>query len=174
MKLFTPLIVALLVLLTAGGLFSFSYYTLHQNREKADKLATQVGLKSAELDRVVAARATLSTLATDESTLRQYSVAKENIVPFLELLEATGRELGARVTINSVSDATRGRVSVALNVSGTFDAVMRTMGAIEYGPYDGVITNLVLSQGGTASTTRAWTAAATYSVSLASTTQTKP
>jgi Tfp pilus assembly protein PilN len=178
MRSLIPLIVAFVILLVALGLYGFGYYTLASDTQKAATLATQINLKSQQLDRLARAHTALATLANDEATLRQYSVGKEEVVPFLETLQATGRPLGAGVQVLSVANeksGTHNRISLSLSITGSFDAVMRTLGAIEYGPYDGVVTSLSLEtvpsagKGG-----NTWTAATMYSVGLRSASTTNP
>jgi hypothetical protein len=169
MKSLVHLGIALAVLLSGVALCGLSYYALSQAQTKAALLSKQVAAKTADAARVAQARAALSTLTSDEAALRAYFVAKEDIVPFLEGLQATGRALGAKVAIISVTDIPKNRVALSLTAAGSFDAVMRTIGAIEYGPHDGVITQMNLEVSGTGPE-KIWTANATYSVGLASTT----
>ncbi|MDB5195177.1 MAG: hypothetical protein JWO84_361 [Parcubacteria group bacterium] len=169
---FIPLIVSLVILVIASGLYGFGYYTLQSDIVKATTLAAQIKLKSAQLDQLSRAHAALATLTNDEATLNQYSIGKEDVVPFLESLQATGKPLGARVDVLSVADekiGTHARISLSLSLTGSFDAVIRTLGAIEYGPYDGVITNLTLdTTPASVGSASVWTATTIYSVGVRS------
>lgn len=175
-----PLLFSILILLGCVGLYGFGYYALTQWKAKVATQATEIMTKTQELERTQKAHTALMTLASDEQALEQYAVAKGNIVPFLETLQASGRAQGARVDVISVADAKDGahnRIALSLSITGSFDAVMRTLGGIEYGPYDGVVTSLSLKNGSdTGTTTRAsWTAGVTYSVGAQSTsTPSKP
>ncbi len=172
-----PLSIAILVFLGAVGLYSAGYYLLSTVEAKSEKLASQEAAKSQELEAATRAHQALTSLSTQEAALNQHFVAKADIVPFLEQLQATGVPYGAKVNVVSVNDASdkvHSRIQLSLSISGSFDAVMRTLGTIEYGPYDGVMTNVSL---GTAvgddakvATGTAWTALATYSVGLRATT----
>ena len=117
----------------------------------------------------------------DAAEIRQYILGKEDVEPFLETLQSGGRSLGTKIEVLSVSDAPiagHPRIALSITITGTFDAVMRTLGSIEYGPYDGVLTNLTLDTSGSdikgAST---WTAASVFSLGVrpvATSTKAKP
>ncbi|MDB5189145.1 MAG: hypothetical protein JWL82_102 [Parcubacteria group bacterium] len=177
-----PILIALVVLLISGGLYGLGYYRLAALNEKTKTLANEIGSKTFELARLARAHTALNSLSADEGTLTQYAIGKEEVVPFLGALQAVGKPLGATVEVLSVSDeksGTHGRISLSLAIAGSFDAVMRTLGAIEYGAYDGVITNLSLDTGTSdakVATGGAWTAAAVFSVGTrsASSTPTHP
>jgi Tfp pilus assembly protein PilO len=171
---FIPLIIALLVLLAVGGLYGFAYQQLEAGKEKAATLALQLDGRTVEFARLTQARAALASLASDEEALHQYSIRKESIVPFLEQIQSVGKPLGATVDVISVGDEKNpihARVALSLTISGSFDAVMRTLGAIEYAPYDAVVTNASLD---TIEGSKLWTAAVTYSVGVATSTPAKP
>jgi hypothetical protein len=171
-----PLVVGSLLLIVAAALYAFGYNALIENTAQADKLATTVATKTTQLERVTQAHAALDTLASDEDLLRQYSIGKDAIVPFLETLQTTGRSLGTKVEVLSVVDEKDGkhpRVALSLAVTGSFDAVMRTLGTIEYSPYDSVLRNLTLDSITVASGTPAWSASVVYSVGVSSSTPIK-
>jgi hypothetical protein len=118
-------------------------------RVSAESVALKESLdaKSQDAARIGMARTALASLIEDEATIDSYFVAKEDIVTFLEELEASGRAVGADVEVASVGVETVGereQVAVSLRVEGSFDAVMRTLGTIEYGSYDGIVTSMTL------------------------------
>jgi hypothetical protein len=70
----------------------------------------------------------------DEALVDRYFVSKELIPSFINDLEARGRAQGATITVTSVAQQGTG-FAVALTAKGSFDAVARTVGVIEYAPY---------------------------------------
>ena len=73
------------------------------------------------------------------------------MVAFINDLEARGRVQGVAVNVLSVSaggETKQPTLTLVLTVQGTFDAVMRTVGAIEYAPYALSISGLSLGQDG--------------------------
>lgn len=159
------LLVALGVLMVAGGLYAFWYYEVQQEAKQSGEL--QVQIQSTIESAVTAAETsdTLASLATDEAAIESYHIKLADIVSFLERIEGTGRALNASVEVVTVADkpGSDGRMALTVRVMGSFDAVLRTLGAIEYGPYDSKITNLTFD---TPATGGAWTAVAALSVAV--------
>lgn len=159
----TPLVdlgIALALLVVALGGYWLGYRHEETLRTESLALAGTLAEREAEAARVAAAAAALGPLAADEEAMRAYLVRTDEIVPFLEELEATGAATGATVEVVSVADAPEGErpyLQLALAVTGSFDAVLRALGAIEYGPYDSRIQTLTISGGEEGG----WTASAT-------------
>lgn len=160
--------VAVLVFVGALALVVVVSLSAIQVREKASLLEQEVVAKQGEVLRVASAKAALPVLARSEETLRTYRTRSSDIVPFLERLEKQGGAEGAVVEVLSVSPeqaGTQGRIAISLTVRGTFDAVVRTVGSIEYGPYDIIVKTTALDNpAGTDEKTSAWTAAITLSL----------
>lgn len=112
-------------------------------------LENQISTKTETESRITSTRASLAEIAGDEATLQSYFVPETGVVAFIDHLDTQGKTLGATVSVLSVatSDAgARPELTLTLTVKGTFDAVMRTIGAIEYAPYDLSISRLSLQQ----------------------------
>jgi hypothetical protein len=137
------------------------YASVERVSAEAAVLKESVETKGQDAARIGMARTALVSLVEDEATIDSYFVAKEDIVTFLEELEASGRAVGADVEVASVGVETVGdreQVAVSLRVEGSFDAVMRTLGTIEYGSYDGVVTSMTLdTPARTSSGSKLWT-----------------
>ncbi|HFC11110.1 MAG TPA: hypothetical protein ENJ75_02925 [Candidatus Kaiserbacteria bacterium] len=103
---------------------------------------THGALKHADTEKMI-----LSGLSGEESSIKSYFVADTDIVSFLNVLETAGRASGAKVSVASVSpktDSKRPMLTVSVKVKGNFDAVMRTVGAIENVPYYAIIKTITL------------------------------
>lgn len=138
-----------------------------QVREKAVQLAQEVATKQEEALRVASAKAALPVLAQSEEALLQYCTKSSDIVPFLERLEKQGRAAGVAVEVLSVSpeQGAQNRIALSLTMSGSFDAVVRSIGTIEYSPYDSVVKTVALDSGTETDTkTPTWTAAVVLSL----------
>jgi len=173
-------VIAFLLLMAASGAYVFAYLRLQADTASAAKLSEQVKVKSIDLEQLARSHAALADLPTQEAAVEQYFVSKQDIVPFLEALQATGKGLGTTVSVLSVDDGsepTHARFSLSLTVTGSFDGVMKTIGAIENGAYDGVLTNVTIdSSAADPKGARVWTAAVVLSLgeASASTTPTQP
>lgn len=169
---FIPLLISAAIVIGAGALYGLGYYSLTELEERSVSLEGDIQTKTTLLNRATRARNELSSLENQEAALNQYSVARSAVVPFLENIEASGKDLGAVVDVLSVSDQVvegHTRISLSLSITGSFDGVMRTLGSIEYSPYDGVVESVTIdSTPGTSG--RTWNAAVIYSVGLRDTT----
>src|SRR3989344_896925 len=144
---FTDLMFALVLTAAALSAYFYWYAALSKASATVADLASRIAEKSEDASRIAAAKSILAALSSEEAAIRGYFVSTEDVVPFLEELEATGKAFGADVSVASVSAdsaADRSHILVAVKVGGTFDAVLRAVGAIEYGPHDIIITNLSL------------------------------
>lgn len=161
----THLIIAFVVLAVAAGAYGFWYYQVQGAAARAATLEAEI---AATIERsVMAAEAgdTLAELAIDEAVIESYRIRLDDIVAFLETVEGTGRGLGTSVEVVTVADkpGTDGRIALTVRILGSFDGVLRTLGAVEYGPYDSRITNLTFD---TPADSNAWTAVAALSVAV--------
>ena len=95
-------------------------------------------------------------LAVETATLREKllssTLAKGGAISFIELLEATGRDVGARTSIESVSTKDNAKLSnieelrLALKVTGPWPAVVRLLGLLELLPYETELDQVVVSK----------------------------
>jgi hypothetical protein len=115
-------------------------------------LENKIKTKNETSARVTEARAILAKIAEDESLVRGYFVPETKIVSFINALEGLSSEQKTEMKVLSVS--TRGdaqhanlELRISASVQGAFDAVMRTVGAIEYAPYHISITKFSVTNG---------------------------
>ena len=139
------LILAALLTLGMLGAYVFWFTAVGKASVETAVLAENIRAKSQELEKVAAAKVALEALAEDEASIRGYLVREAEIVPFLGRLEDTGTNFGAQVEVVSVATETlaeRNRIMLSVKIEGTFDAVLRTLGSIEYGPYDSSVERI--------------------------------
>lgn len=159
------LLIAFGILAAVGGLYAFWYYQVEKEAKESATLLAQI---QANVQSAVIASETgdaLVALAADEAAIDGYRIKLADIVTFLERIEGTGRSLGSAVEVVAVADkpGPDGRIELTVRIIGSFDTVLRSLGAIEYGPYDSRVTNLTFD---TPSDGGAWTAVATMSVAV--------
>jgi Tfp pilus assembly protein PilO len=156
------------VVVLAGYWFCYSVVTAKS--VQASELAAQIATQNSAAAQLIQAKSELSGLATQESTINQYFVQTNNVVPFLEQLQSLGNYLGANVQVVSVSavpGTPYGTLDLSLSITGSFSSVEKTLGAIEYEPYNISISTLSLTDtlpAGSASSTPEWSAAAQFTV----------
>lgn len=159
---FFQLVIALVFVGIAMGGYAFWYFETKQMSVRASELAGEIATKEAARSRTNSARAGLPELGADETFVASHFVATADIVSFLERLEATGKAFGAVVEVASVTGddkSSEGSISLSLSVTGSFDAVMRTVGAIEHGPFANQVQSLTLDTSGDG-----WTASGIFVV----------
>jgi len=113
-------------------------------------LQSQIDTKTAAASRMAATRSALAEIVGDEAMVRNYFISETGVVAFIDSLEARGRTTGS-TTVSILSVSTDGAFAqpafkFALSINGTFDAVMRTVGAIEYAPYAIAISSLSIGK----------------------------
>jgi len=125
------------------------YVAISSESAVAADLQNWIDMKTESAGRIASARAAMVEIAADETIVRNYFVPEADVVAFINDLETRGRSQGATVNVLSVSkgaESVRPTLLFSLAVRGTFDAVMRTVGAIEYAPYDLSVSGLSLGQ----------------------------
>ena len=139
----------LVVAIVASGMYYGWYATVSRKSEDSARLEQQIGTASANSNRVAAARSALAEISGDENMMRSYFVSDADVVSFISDLESLGSVSNAVVRVLSVSTAgttARPTLRIALTITGTFNAVMRTIGAVEYVPYAISVSALAIGQ----------------------------
>ncbi|HRH55349.1 MAG TPA: hypothetical protein PK609_00590 [Candidatus Paceibacterota bacterium] len=148
------------------GAYGFWYVSVGKASATATALSSDIKMRGQDTARVAAAKDALALLTADEESIRAYRIREAEIVPFLGSLESTGTTLGSQVEVVSVgSEPIEGKpgIRLSLKITGSFDSVLRTLGAFEYGPYDGTVENVTLdTNSGEAASV--WTATATLRI----------
>lgn len=127
--------------------YGFWYAFIEAKSVAVADLESQIATKTDTMSRIASARASLAEIVGHEVSIQSYFVPETGVVTLINNLEAQGKAQGATVSVLSVS-ASGATLTFTLTIKGTFDAVMRTVGAIEYAPYDLSISTLSLGQEG--------------------------
>lgn len=172
---FIRLMLACAVALIALLGYSAWYGVVAGESSAVASMEGEIEAKSAARSRVAAARAVLAEIAGDEATIREYFVPDTGAVSFIDGLEARGRAQGADISVRSISTGkanAHAAFLLTVSIAGAFNAVMQTLGSIEYAPYDLSVANLVLNKNASGT----WQATADLAVGLthATTTTTTP
>lgn len=144
----TPLMHLLIALSILVAVFvgqGFWYSIIAGKSSDVAALQSQINEKSEAASRVASSRAELAKIADDEIAVKSYFVSENDIVSFIDDLQERGLSQKTIVKVLSVSAGgtnARPTLSLAVTVIGAFDAVMRTVGSIEYSPYDLSISKL--------------------------------
>ena len=147
------IIIWLSVCVAASAGYGFWYAVVADKSTAVADLQNEINTKTETSIRVAAARAALAEIADDESLVQSYFVPETGVVSFIDDLEALARAQTATMKVLSVSTdgGTKQLTPVLLltvSIDGTFDAVMRTIGAVEYAPYDLSVSKFSLGKVG--------------------------
>lgn len=142
------------------------FLTFQGAKEQALRAGAEVARIEEEDSAIANAKETLLALASDEAVLRAYFVSEEGIVSFFEELERSGEMLGSTVEVASVTAPSEvgGRITLSMRITGSFPAVMKTLGSIEHGPRDMRVQSLTLDTVLSEDGNEPWVAAAVFSV----------
>jgi Tfp pilus assembly protein PilO len=169
------LLIAAIVLMAVMGAYFFWYMAVQAKVTQTATLAQQIQTQTMATSRVQEAKNQLKVLDSDQATINQYYISTNDVVPFLEKLQATGKFLNANVEVVSVSanpGTPTGQLDLSVKITGSFDAVARTLGSIEYSPYDISLMSLTfdtLNSQNVGSSSPSWTAEATYTIGTVTT-----
>ena len=122
----------------AIALYGAWYSAVGDMSTQAAELESKIADRTQAAERANSAKAILAKVAASEALLNTYFVPASKIVDFIDETQQLGRDLGTSVTVLSVSEGdskTIPTLILTLSVKGSFDAVTRTLGAIEYAPY---------------------------------------
>jgi len=145
----THLTLALLICAGSAVGFWFWYTSIVEKSIEATILQGQINAKSGAISRITTARTVFAEIENDEAAVQSYFVPETGVVAFIDTLEGRGRSLGATVNVLSVStggDSAHPTLELTLSIKGSFDAVMRTVGSIEYAPYAISISSLLVGK----------------------------
>lgn len=172
-KPFIHLIIAAVIVVAALGASAFVDYRLLARIADREALEADIAARRVAQGRNVNAAQTLRESAATRAAVRGYFVPASDTVSFLEGLESLARSFGASATVVSIANATdpRPALVIPLEITGSYTAVMRTLGALEYGPHDIRVTSFSL--GNSAGDEKgAWTAAVGLTVGAIATSTT--
>ena len=148
----SPLTSSLLFAGVCAPLFSLGYFLWYSiisaKSNSVANLQNQIDTQTEAVSRAASARAAVAEIQSDENAVHDYFVPETGVVSFINNLETLGQSQGTDVSVLSVSAGTGAlpTLTFSLTVKGTFDAVMHTVGAIEYSPYDLSISEFSLTQ----------------------------
>ena len=131
--------------------YGFWYATVGAKSAAVAQLESQISTKTETAGRIASARASLAGAADNEADIQGYFVPETGVVAFINNLEAQGRTQNASVSVLSVSTSVvdaQPTLTFSLTIRGAFDAVMRTIGVIEYLPYDLSVSTLSITRDG--------------------------
>lgn len=137
-----PSVLHLVVVTLAGiavlGGYGAWYRIISQKSNEVIDLQNKITETSDAMGRIASTRAALTEISGDEAQVQGYFVPETGAPALIEDLEARGVAQKASVSVLSAAiggTSAQPTLTLPITITGTFDAVMRTVGAIEYAPY---------------------------------------
>lgn len=146
----TQLVLSLILLTAVVAAYGVWYSIIQSKSSEVATLEQQIETNADTQTRVAAARASLAEIAQDEASIKSYFISEDDIASFNDQLESQRHAPGATVKVLSESKTGTGAQSALtfiVSVDGSFDAVMRTIGMIEFAPYAINVLGVTLSEG---------------------------
>ncbi|MFA5744755.1 MAG: hypothetical protein WC887_00880 [Candidatus Paceibacterota bacterium] len=139
------------MIVVVGVLFGYGFWYVGVAAKSVAvaELQNQIATKTETASRISIARAVIAGMIEDKAAVQGYFIPETGIVAFINELELQGQNQNTTVNVLSVSSDTLGTQPIllfSLAIKGSFDAVMRTVGTIEYMPYDLSISEFSLTQ----------------------------
>lgn len=145
------LAVSLIICATAIVGLCYWYADISKKSAAVKDLQNQMTERIQAVEKLKLTQATLAEIAIDEAAVSGYFVQETEIVALIDELVSRGAALGTKVEIKSVSSdkkAAKPALALALSIRGTFDAVLRTAGSIEFSPHKISVSNFTLTKDG--------------------------
>lgn len=143
------LIIAVVLCAAIFAVYGMVYAAVSKKSAAVADLQNRIETKTESINRINVTRTTLAGVADDEAIMQSYFVPETGVVAFIDSLETRAKVFGTTASILSVSTigmAAQPSLSLSLTIKGTFSSVMRTVGSIEYAPYNLSIASLSVTQ----------------------------
>jgi hypothetical protein len=133
-------IVALLCTFMSGGAYgALLYYTYHLKSARGE-IAISIEAEHKKDEALRLTSRLLEDLAEEETAITSRFVAADDVVPFIELIEASGKDAGVALEVVSVSIATEKEIShewlaIALKADGAWQGLVHLIMLLETMPY---------------------------------------
>lgn len=130
-------------------LYGMWYTAVSAKSIAAGNLQSTIDEKIKTANQVTTTRAAFANIADEEAAIHAYFVPQMEVSTFIDTLKKYAETLGTTLETPSISVSgtlIQPTLSFTIVVRGTFTAVMRTVGAIEYAPYDLIIPTLSITK----------------------------
>ncbi len=141
------LIVSTIFLLGAFSLFGYLFYNVRAESQSVSELSAQIEQLSNEESTSSTLKHSVAVTEGDSSKLNSYFVSSDNVVSFINSMEALGVNVGSDVSTTSI-DPGKDSSTLTFNIvaKGSFSSVSRFVTLLENVPYQVRIQKLDLEK----------------------------
>ena len=116
--------------------FAFLYQKINNNHQKIQPDTITLQTETNRHDNLMSLEQILKKNVSDRISLESHFIKSSDIVPFLDIIEKSAREVGVLTEINSINaKADNTILTVELKASGGFEAIYKFLILLENSPY---------------------------------------
>src|SRR6185503_20132315 len=131
------LIISVLFLAFACGVFLFLYSLVSKNKKEAERISTEWQAESTRREEIRSVDSYMKIIEGDVAELETHFAESTNVVPFLDTLELLARRAKAESEVTSVDISKDNKVlTVGVRASGSFEVVYTFLVLLENSPYE--------------------------------------
>jgi uncharacterized protein YpuA (DUF1002 family) len=129
------LMMAIFVTIIVYGLYGYMYYTVDASLARVFVAREAVEKEQSYKNQEKSLTDMFEKTVSDRARLDTFFVAHDEIIQYIETIESLGKSGGATVALSAINAddlatskvGTLGRISIAVDVRGTWSSVMRTL-----------------------------------------------
>jgi hypothetical protein len=131
------ILISVILLLLFCFAFIFIYQKINDNNKKTQQDTINLNTETLRRDNIASLNQSLQKIAPDIILLENHFIKSSDIVPFLNMIEKLGEEVGVSTEINSVnSKIDNTELIVELKASGRFEGIYKFLTLLENSPYE--------------------------------------
>jgi hypothetical protein len=145
------LVTVMLLNVVALGCYGVLFAQVKAKNENTSVLLNKIDAEATEAHLLASTKTLVSDTATLREQFRNFSVSREGVVPFIELLESAGKAVGVSVAINSVDtetlpgSTTMEMLRVQVTGKGSWPDIVRFFGLLEFLPFEVALEQAIVS-----------------------------
>jgi hypothetical protein len=146
------LVITLLLNLAAFGWYGFLFSEIKKKNEHISDLTNRIEAEASRERAIAYKRDIVTDTVSFRGKLRSLTLQKGGEISFLELLEKSGDTVGARASVESVTTRSHPQLEsmtelrLKLKAEGSWSAVVRFLGLMEFIPLESALDQLVVSK----------------------------
>ncbi len=131
------ILIPIILLLLFCFAFAFTYQKINDNNQKTQQETINLRTETLRRENIASLNQSLQKIAPDRILLENHFIKSSDVVPFLNMIEKLGKEVGVLTEINSVNTKTDNtELIVDLKASGRFEGIYKFLTLLENSPYE--------------------------------------
>lgn len=144
--------IATTLLLVTVGMCAGFFYLVEQHKLTLNEQMIKIAQERTRKDNLAALVRTVESSKEERSNFTSRIITEEQVIDLLALIETVGREQGTTLATKSLTanplNATFEELEIHLEATGTYEAVVNTLGLLEQLPYQSRVTQVLITNSG--------------------------